>query len=122
MALPDGQLANLAFQGLLPQLKEKLGGQDFTDLSHLQHRASVQESRVLENRDFRERNGKRNVNFVEDSDSASESEEAEVNVAEWVKGSKKPLVCSWLAPKKPAQSKIKYTFDVSKCDQIFDLL
>ena len=82
MALPDGQLADLAFQGLLPQLKEKLGGQEFTDLAHLQHRASVQESRVPKNREFRERNGKKNMNFVEDSDSASESEEAKVNVAE----------------------------------------
>ena len=26
MALLDGQLADLAFQGLLPQFKEKLGG------------------------------------------------------------------------------------------------
>ena len=77
--------------------------------------------RVPENMDFREWNGKKNMHFIKDSDSASESEEAEVNVAEWVKGSKKPLVCSWLAPKKPAQSEIMYTFDVSKRDQIFDL-
>ena len=116
MAFPDGQLADLAFQVLLPQLKEKLGRQEFTDLGHLQHHSSVQDSRVPENRDFKERNSKKNVHFVEDSDSASESEEAKVNVAEWVKGSKKPLVCSWLAPKKPAQSEIKYTFDIAKCD------
>ena len=76
----------------------------------------------MENRDLKERNGKRHVNFTDDSDEITESSEGEVNIAEWTKGDKKPLVCSWLAPKKPPQSENTYTFDTTKCDRIFDLL
>jgi hypothetical protein len=45
-------------------------------------------------------------------------------VAEWSWGSKsKPFVCSGLKPTaKTQQDKMRYTFDVAKCDRIFDYL
>ena len=59
---------------------------------------------------------------MEDSDDIAESGEGEVNIAEWTKGDKKPLVCSWLALKKPQPTENAYSFDTAKCDRIFDLL
>jgi hypothetical protein len=45
-------------------------------------------------------------------------------IAEWSWGSKpKPFVCSSLNPaSKSRQDEIRYTFDVAKCDRIFDYL
>jgi hypothetical protein len=45
-------------------------------------------------------------------------------VTKWSWGSKsKPFVCSSLKPaSKNRQDKIRYTFDVAKCDRIFDYL
>ena len=67
---------------MLPQLQDRLEGQEFVDLAHLQHRASNQEIRATENRDLRERNAKRHVNLTKDSDDIAESGEGEVNIAE----------------------------------------
>ena len=46
-------------------------------------------------------------------------------VAEWSWTNKnKPFVCSNLmqTPRKNPQSEVKYSFDVAKCDKIFDYL
>jgi hypothetical protein len=45
-------------------------------------------------------------------------------VAEWSWGSKsKPFICSSLKPDfKSRQDKMHYTFDIAKCDRIFDYL
>ncbi|XP_058776003.1 uncharacterized protein LOC131650309, partial [Vicia villosa] len=64
-----------------------------------------------------------------DSDSDSEYEEGEVNVAELKPGP--PYICKLLKPSKdknPIESKNEkfsnktYSFDITKCDEIFDLL
>jgi len=46
----DRQLAHLAFQGLLPHLKDKYASQEFESLSHLVQRISDQDTRVSEPR------------------------------------------------------------------------
>ena len=57
-----------------------------------------------------------------DSDSASE-DDVNICVAEWVQAPKtKPFACSALKPTPARRDEIKYTFDVSKCDRIFDML
>jgi hypothetical protein len=45
-------------------------------------------------------------------------------VAKWSWGSKsKPFVCSGLKPaSKSRQDEMRYTFDIAKCDRIFDYL
>ena len=57
-----------------------------------------------------------------ESDSARD-EDIAVCVAEWVHAPKsKPYVCAALKPIPARREEIKYTFDVSKCDKIFDIL
>ena len=61
---------------------------------------------------------KRNVNVVDAPDSEEDGEEQEVAVAEWVRGSN-PVPCNWVKEQGAAKG---YDFDVSKTEQIFDLL
>jgi hypothetical protein len=67
---------------------------------------------------------KRHVNMVEYSSESSDDEEANMCVAEWSWGSKsKPFIFSSLKPAyKSHQDEMSYTFDVAKCDRIFDYL
>jgi hypothetical protein len=64
------------------------------------------------------------VHIVEHSSDSSDDEPSEVLTAEFVWPSKaKSLTCDALKPThKKWQDDIKYTFDVAKCDKIFDEL
>jgi hypothetical protein len=64
------------------------------------------------------------VNVVEYGSESSDAEEADMCIAEWNWDSKsKPFVCSILKPaSKSWQDEIHFTFDVAKCDRIFDYL
>jgi hypothetical protein len=51
------------------------------------------------------------------------SEDTDVCVAMWVDTAKdKPLACSFLRPSHGKREEVKFTFDVSKCDKLFDVL
>jgi hypothetical protein len=66
----------------------------------------------------RERN---HVNCV-DGESAN-VDGTEVCVAEWVDTPMdKPISCSFLKPNTTKKDEVKYTFDVTKCDKLFDVL
>jgi hypothetical protein len=54
-----------------------------------------------------------NIEDAEDSE-----DDQEVAVAEWTRGAK-PVSCKWVKRQGPAKG---FDFDVSKVDQIFDLL
>jgi hypothetical protein len=62
--------------------------------------------------------------MVEYSNESSDDKEADMCVAEWNWGSKsKSFVCASLKPaSKCRQDGMRYTFDVAKCDRIFDYL
>jgi hypothetical protein len=62
--------------------------------------------------------------MVEYASESSDDEEAGMCVAEWSWASKsRPFVCSSLKPaSKSQQDEIRFTFDVTKCDRIFDYL
>jgi hypothetical protein len=64
------------------------------------------------------------ANIIKYSSELSDDEEADMCVAEWSWGSKsKPFVCSSLkSASKSRQDEMRYTFDVAKCDRIFDYL
>jgi hypothetical protein len=65
--------------------------------------------------------GKHHVNFVDEE--ANIEEANEICVAEWVdKPKDKPISCSFLKPNGGWREEMRYTFDVSKCDSLFDLL
>src|SRR5688572_5589650 len=109
LALTDAQLADIAFQGLLPHIKEKYASQEFESLSQIVHRLSGQEVRFLDPR----RNFQKKVAYLEEVET---EEDTEIGLAEWVKG-KKPI--SYPFGKKEPEM---FGFDTSKADKIFDLL
>ena len=112
---------------MLVHIKEKLEGHEFLDVSQVLQKALVQENRVKEVKQSTRFNHNKEkvgptVNTLEcDSDSASD-DDVEICVAEWVHTPKsKPFACSALKPT-PAKREVKFTFDISKCDKIFDML
>jgi hypothetical protein len=100
----------------------------FSDVSQALQRALDCESRAKVSRNFHRSIEKpRNechVNTIEYSSDSSDDEEADVCIAEWSWGSKtKPFICSSLKPaSKSQQDEMHYTFDVAKCDRIFNYL
>jgi hypothetical protein len=41
---------------------------------------------------------------------------------EWVSTKDEPLACAFLKPSPGTKDEMKYMFDVSKCDKLFDIL
>jgi hypothetical protein len=121
-------VADLAYSGLSSHSKEKLERHLFFYISQVLQRALDCESQVKESRSFPRSSDKlRNechVNMVEYSSGPSDDEEANMCVAEWNWGSKsKPYICSSLkSASKSRQDEMRYTFDIAKCDKIFDYL
>jgi hypothetical protein len=61
------------------------------------------------------------VHFLEDEHDDEEGNE--IYVAEWVeKPGGKPISCSFLKLNEGRRDEMRYAFDVSKCDRLFDLL
>jgi hypothetical protein len=122
----DKDLIDLAYSGLSSHLREKLESHVFFGVTQVLQRALNCESRAKESRSFTRRVDKpRNecpVNMVEYASESSDDKEADMCVAEWSWASKsKPFVCSSLKPaSKSRQDKIRFTFDVTKCDRIFN--
>jgi hypothetical protein len=64
---------------------------------------------------------KHHINFVDEE--AYDEEGNEICVAEWVEEpGDKPISCSFLKPNGGWREDIRYIFDISKCDHLFDLL
>jgi hypothetical protein len=84
--LGDRQLVELAFQGLLPTLREKYASHDFESLSQLVSRMSQETAKSYEPR----RSFQKKVSYVDYSD--SEDEDNMIGLAEWIKG-KKTVSC-----------------------------
>jgi len=112
LVLDDRQLADLAFQGLLPHLKDKYASQEFESLSHLVQRISDQDTRVFEAR----KNCSEKVSFVDEVEDSNSDQEPVIALAEWVKN-KRSISCPF-GQREPK----KFTFDITKADRIFDLL
>jgi hypothetical protein len=110
--LDDRQLADLAFQGLLPHLKERHASPEFESLGHLVQRISDQDTRVFEPK----KNWSKKVSFVDEIGYSDSNKEQVIGLAEWVKN-KRPISCPF-GQKEPE----KFTFDITKADKIFDLL
>jgi hypothetical protein len=117
-------LADLSFAGLTPYLRDKLDEQEFLDTNQLLHRVLPYENHAKSSR-FRGSANKdkenHHVNFGDEE--ANDEEGNEICVAEWVeKPGDKPISCSFLEPNGGQREKMRYTFDVSKCDRLFDPL
>jgi hypothetical protein len=115
-----------AFAGLSSSLKDKVDGQDFTDVNQVLHWAMVYENRAKEHKPYSQfkeisSKDKPGVNCIDEG--SSREDETEVCVAEWVDTARdKPLACSILKPSPGKKEEVKFTFDVSKCDKLFDVL
>jgi hypothetical protein len=126
LTIREKDLAELAFTRLSTGLKDKMEGQDFSDVIQVLQRAMGHESQAREHKAygrFKEvvTKDKLGVNCV-NKDSTSE-EDTEVCVAEWVDTPKdRPLVCSFLKPSLGKKDEVKFAFDVTKCDKLFDTL
>jgi hypothetical protein len=124
----DKDLADLAYSGLSPHLKENLESHIFSNVSQVLQRALECESQAKESRGIHRTSDKRRndhyVNMVEYSSESSDDKETDMCAAKWSWGSKsKPFVCSSLKPaSRSRQDKMCYTFDIAKCDGIFDYL
>jgi hypothetical protein len=118
--LAEKQIAGLAFNVLRYYLKERLEGIQFFTLAQLHQRALVCESRSKETT----KNIRHNVHIVECDQNSSDDESMEVYAAEmvWLRQTKYSA-CSSLQPvQKKRQEEVKFTFNVGKCDKIFDEL
>jgi hypothetical protein len=64
---------------------------------------------------------KHHINFMDEE--ADDEEGNDIYVAEWVENlGDKPISCTFLKPNRGRREEMRYTFDVSKCDRLFDLL
>jgi hypothetical protein len=101
-------------------------GQEFSDVNQVLQWIMVYENRAKEPKSYNRfkgtsTNNKPDVNCV-DKDLADE-EETEVCVTEWVDTAEvKPLACSFLKPTADRKEEVKFTFDVSKRHNLFDVL
>jgi len=102
----------LAFQGLLPYIKDKYASQEFESLSHLVQRISDQDIKAFEPR----KAWNKKVLFVDEVTSSDSDEELVIGLVVWVKN-KKPMSCHF-GHKEPE----KFAFDITKADRIFDFL
>jgi len=112
LVLDDRQLADLAFQGLLPHIKDKYASQEFESLSHLVQRISDQDIKVFEPR----KAWNKKVSFVDEAMGSDSDEEPVIGLAEWVKNKK--LMSYPFGQKEPE----KFASDITKADRIFDFL
>ena len=120
MSISDKDSVDVALGGLHSYLKKKLEGFDYYNLNELQHRAMSQE--------YKFRKAKENCESHQSSthdeceSNGSDDERKEVYVAEFVWPSK-AMPCSRPLHKpitKNRREEARFTFDVSKCDRIFD--
>jgi hypothetical protein len=111
----EDQAVRFVTDNLIKPLKEAAFNIEFTSLAHVVQKLTVYEREHPEIFTDRFRRG---VNIVEVEDSDDEAEEAEVALAEWARGAK-PIKCPWL--KKDLSPK-DFSFDISKTEQLFDLL
>jgi len=105
LVLSDQQLAEIAFQGLLPHIKEKYASQEFYSISQMAHRM-IGEARPYEQK---RSNFQKKVNFVDYSDSSDSDDDKMVGSAEWVQNNKKPISCPF-----GNKELKKYGFDITK--------
>jgi hypothetical protein len=126
LTISDRDLADVAYAGLLDIHKGKLEGQEFLSVSQVFHKALANESRVKESGNWQNLNEKVNVQFIY----------LTTNLIIWTIVVRMSMLLSLHAHLKTRhtlvllssqfienrQDEIKFTFDVGKCDKIFDEL
>jgi hypothetical protein len=124
VTIAEKYLADLTFAGLTPYLRDKLEGQEFSDTNQLLQRALPYDNHAKSSRFWDNANNDKEKHHMQYVDDEVEDEEGnEICIAEWVeKPGDKPISCSFLKPNGGRRDETKYTFDMSKCDGLFDVL
>jgi hypothetical protein len=124
LTIGEKDLADLAFAGLTPYLKDKLDGPEFSDTNELLQRALPYENHAKSSWFWDTANKNKEKHQVHCLEEEADDEEGnEICVAEWVENpGDKPISCSFLKPNGGQRDEMRYTFDVTKCDCLFDLL
>ncbi|KAK1682099.1 hypothetical protein QYE76_042947 [Lolium multiflorum] len=113
--LTEKEAVELAVAGLAASFKDLTFQVEYNSLTHLVNRLTLYEQRHPELYQDKFKRAITLVNADEDEDSA---EDQEVAVAEWTR-TPVPVSCKWVNPPGPPRG---LDFDVSKTEQIFDLL
>ena len=118
LTVSEKELADLAFDGLRSYLKKELEGFEYHTVNYLHMKVLGLEFRLQNAKDAHNTNRSIHVDCKSDSD----DEKKEFAQFIWPSEAK-PCSCSSLKPiPKNRQEQVRFTFDVSKCDRIFDEL
>ncbi|KAK1653679.1 hypothetical protein QYE76_071484 [Lolium multiflorum] len=113
--ITEKEAVELAVAGLAASFKDLTFQVEYNSLTHLVNRLTLYEQRHPELYQDKFKRAISLVNADEDEDSA---EDQEVAVAEWTR-TPVPVSCQWVNPPGPPRG---LDFDVTKTEQIFDLL
>jgi hypothetical protein len=122
LSLTDSDLADLAARGLRPAIRDILEGVEFHTLANVFVRGMAQELKLNKEKEH-SKPRRSNVHVVEyDFDSSDDENEVYVVEFVWPSKSQASSCASLKLATKGRQEELKLTFDVSKCDRIFDEL
>jgi hypothetical protein len=119
LVISERDLAELAFNGLRSHIKEKLEGHEFIDVAQVLVRALAHESR---SKYTRLKSDRPNMHMLDYESSDDESKEVYAAEFTWSSYDKENTCASLKPAHKSRQEEVKFTFDVAKCDRIFDKL
>ena len=121
--ISERDLTDLWFVGLRPSIKEKIEHYEFNNVNQLMQKAISIESRLKESRDAY-KSHRQHVHVIDVCSNWSDDDNKEFLATEikWL-AENKLVTCSSLKPiHKNQNEEVKFTFDFSKYDQIFDEL
>jgi hypothetical protein len=113
--ISEKEAVELASLGLLKPIKDMAFQLEFSSLVHLVQKLTTYEQRHPE---LYQDRFKHQVALIDTKDVEDSGDDQEVAVAEWTRGAN-PVSCKWVKKQGPTKG---FDFDVSKVEQIFDLL
>ncbi|KAK1693414.1 hypothetical protein QYE76_010111 [Lolium multiflorum] len=113
--ISEKEAVELAVVGLSSSIKDVASQADYPSLAHMVQKLSAYEQR---HPDVYQDKFKRAVTVVEADEDEGAMGDQEVAVAEWTRATG-PVTCKWVKPQGPPKG---FDFDVTKTEQIFDLL
>ena len=114
-------MIDLALHGLHSNIKEKLEHNQFLTVNHLLQKVVAVETRLKDSLDIHRSHGP-NMHAIEYHSDSLDDDSIECYLAEfaWPPTSKN-VTCPFLKPiQKNRKDDMKFTFDLAKCDHIFD--
>ncbi|KAK1652348.1 hypothetical protein QYE76_070153 [Lolium multiflorum] len=113
--ISEKEAVELAVVGLSSSIKDVASQADYPSLAHMVQKLSAYEQR---HPDVYQDKFKRVVTLVEADEDEGAAGDREIAVAEWTRATG-PVTCKWVKPQGPPKG---FDFDVTKTEQIFDLL